>query len=111
MIALVVVGSTAAIAAPTNDEFTAAVAVDTLPFSTTLDTTDATWSPTDPTNCSSNGSVWYSYAPSSTTRIQADTFGSGYDTVLSAWTGSQDSHRDRRHHLLLHDRPLLRHRI
>ncbi|MFG3577199.1 PKD domain-containing protein [Micromonospora chersina] len=91
VVALVVGGPTAAFAQPTNDDFTAAVAMEGLPFTTTLDTSDATWDPSDPAECSTNGSVWYSFTPTSNMRIQADTFGSNYDTVLSAWTGSQGS--------------------
>ncbi|WP_123809620.1 PKD domain-containing protein [Micromonospora globispora] len=89
--ALVAAGPTAAFAAPTNDDFSAAVAIDSLPFNTTLDTSEATWDPTDPAQCSSNGSVWYSFTPTSDMRIKADTIGSGYDTVLSAWTGDAGS--------------------
>jgi len=33
--------------------------------------------------------VWFAYTPSSNVQIDADTFGSSYDTVLSAWTGTQ----------------------
>jgi hypothetical protein len=36
-----------------------------------------------------SGSVWFAYTPSSGVTINADTFGSSYDTVLSAWTGTQ----------------------
>lgn len=91
VMALVVTGPTAAFAAPTNDDFTAATVVESLPFTTTLDTSEATWDSSDPSECYSNGSVWYSFTPTSDMRIKADTFGSNYDTVLSAWTGSQGS--------------------
>lgn len=91
VMALLVAGPTAAFAAPTNDDFSAAVAIDSLPFSTTLDTTDATWDPSDPSDCHSNASVWYSFTPTSDMRIKANTFGSNYDTTIGVWTGSQGS--------------------
>ena len=80
-----------AFAAPVNDDFASATVITSLPFSTTEDTTAATWDPSDPSSCSSNGSVWLSFTPSSDMQLEADTFGSTYDTVLSAWTGSQGS--------------------
>ncbi|MET8834668.1 PKD domain-containing protein [Micromonospora sp. NPDC004540] len=92
VIALLAGGQTGAFAAPTNDDYSAATAVETLPFTTTVDTTGATTGPTDPTTCSNNGSVWFSYTPPTSMRIQADTFGSDYDTVLSAWSGGPGSY-------------------
>lgn len=74
-----------------NDSFASATVISSLPFSTTEDTTQATWDPTDPSGCSSNGSAWFSFTPSSDMQLEADTFGSNYDTVLSAWTGTQGS--------------------
>jgi len=88
-LALLLVAAPAALAQPTNDDFADATVVTTVPFSVTEDTTQATYDPTDPFGCSSNGSVWFAYTPSSDATIVADTFGSSYDTVLSAWTGSQ----------------------
>ncbi len=72
-----------------NDGFAAATVITSLPFSTSEDTSQATSDPSDPAGCSSNGSVWFSFTPSSDMRLEADTFGSNYDTVLSAWTGTQ----------------------
>ncbi|MEV4543333.1 PKD domain-containing protein [Micromonospora echinaurantiaca] len=90
-IALVVGTQTAAVAAPTNDDYSAAIAVESLPFTTTIDTSAATSDETDPTGCYNNGSVWFSFTPTRDMRIQADTIGSDYDTALSAWTGDQGS--------------------
>ena len=72
-----------------NDSFTGATVITSLPFSTTEDTSQATSDPSDPANCSNSGSVWFSFTPSSDMQLEADTFGSNYDTVLSAWTGTQ----------------------
>jgi PKD repeat protein len=74
-----------------NDSFAGATVIASLPFSTTEDTSQATSDPSDPPGCSSNGSVWFSFTPQSDMHLQADTFGSNYDTELSAWTGTQDA--------------------
>ncbi|MGY0003131.1 PKD domain-containing protein [Micromonospora sp. I033] len=87
MIALLAAGQTAAFAAPTNDDYSAAIAVETIPFTTTIDTSGATTGPTDPPVCSNKGSVWFTVTPERDGLLQADTIGSDYDTVLSAWTG------------------------
>jgi PKD repeat protein len=84
-----VFGGTALAASPPNDDFDQARAVGALPFSDTVDTTDATAAFDDPTDCTNNGSVWYKFNPSSDVLLQADTFGSNYDTVLSVYTGSR----------------------
>jgi hypothetical protein len=78
-------------ASPSNDDFDAAVAIDALPFHTTQATVDATSAADDPISCTNNGSVWFSFTPTTNQTISADTFGSGYDTVLSAYTGSRGS--------------------
>lgn len=76
---------------PANDDFDAAVVVDQLPFTTSTSTAEATTTADDPTNCSYNGSVWYSFTPDQDMTVVADTAGSDYDTVLSAYTGSRGS--------------------
>jgi len=91
MAALTVAAPTAAFAQPANDSFSSPVAVTGLPFTTTVDTTEATADPTDPTGCSANGSVWFTFTPATDMRLQVDTVGSDYDTVLSAWTGGPGS--------------------
>jgi PKD repeat protein len=88
-LALVLVAAPTALAQPANDDFGNATVISSVPFSTTEDTTQATFDPSDPSGCSNNGSVWFAFTPPSNTVIQADTFGSDYDTVLSAWTGTQ----------------------
>ncbi|MET8837441.1 PKD domain-containing protein [Micromonospora sp. NPDC004540] len=87
VIALLATGQTAAFAAPANDDYSAAIAVEAVPFTTTIDSSGATTGPTDPTTCSNKGSVWFTVTPERDGRLQADTIGSDYDTVLSAWTG------------------------
>jgi PKD repeat protein len=91
VVATVVVGPTVAYAAPTNDDFGGATAIASLPYTTTQDTSDATSDPSDPASCYNRGSVWFSYTAPADSLIEANTAGSGYDTVLSAWTGTQGS--------------------
>jgi PKD repeat protein len=91
MVVLALAAPNAALAQPPNDDFASATTITSLPFSTTEDTSQATWDPSDPSSCASSGSVWFAFTPSSNMQIDANTFGSSYDTVLSAWTGTQGS--------------------
>jgi hypothetical protein len=77
-------------APPANDDFDAAVAVTAVPFSVTADTTEATRAEDDPQCIGDDGfTVWYDLTLSGTAEIVLDTFGSDYDTTLSAWTGER----------------------
>jgi hypothetical protein len=75
---------------PSNDEITDATEITTFPFSGVIETWDATINPSDPVQrCSaapSANSVWYRLTVPTGGKITADTFGSSYNTVLSAWT-------------------------
>ena len=88
------IGMEAAQAAPpTNDNFANATTVtEPLPFTNSVDTTQATVEATDPA-CAQAGfdpqnTVWYSYTPSTSGFFQANTFGSDYDTTLWVGTGT-----------------------
>lgn len=88
---LAVIGlSGTALAQSSNDDFNSAtVASEPLPFSDFVSTADATTAADDP-DCSGNGpTVWYSYTPSTDGLIEANTFGSDYDTTLSVYTGER----------------------
>ena len=78
-----------------NDDFANARAITALPYTDATNTTTATTESTDPTStCGAgkrNNTVWYKYTPAASGSILVDTFGSNYDTVLSAWTGSPGS--------------------
>jgi len=87
--AVMVVAAPAALAQPTNDDFAGATVIGSVPFSINEDTSSATWDPSDPPDCSSNGSVWFSFTPQTDMQIIADTTGSDYFPSLSAWTGTQ----------------------
>src|SRR3954469_13396876 len=84
----------AALAAPANDDFDSAAAVPSVPFTGTMDATGATYAFDDPMpSCAygDGGSVWYAFTPTqdATISVDADTFGSDYDTTLSVFTGTR----------------------
>lgn len=84
----VFIPSLAQAAVPANDEIGAATAIGSLPFTDTLDTTEATTAAGDP-DCAGNGpTVWYTFTPGADIRLDANTFGSSYDTTISVYTGS-----------------------
>ena len=78
--------------AASNDSCANAVAISAAPFSATLTTSSATTDPSDPAVGCGNGSkgksVWFNFTPPSAGTLTADTFGSNYDTILAAYTGS-----------------------
>jgi hypothetical protein len=75
---------------PTNDvnaEFISA-----LPFIDTINTSEATVSPDDPSTCYVPfNTVWYAGTPGVNKMIEANTFGSDYDTTLTVVAGSPNS--------------------
>ncbi|MDI1447483.1 hypothetical protein [Polyangium sp. 6x1] len=81
---------------PLNDSILAATVIPSLPFNDgpyyTGSATTSTTFPVDPSDnldCSGNGhTVWYSFVASEDARLTANTFGSDYDTTLSAFSGS-----------------------
>ena len=84
--------SRSAIAA-SNDDFDSAIVISRFPFTHALDTTGATMASDDPNmGCGAgvnSNTVWYRFTAPSAGRIRAHTFGSNYDTVLAAFTGSR----------------------
>jgi len=78
------------LAVPANDEFANAVAISTLPFTDNLSTSEATNAADDPENdCVIGGhTVWYQFTPSADMRINANAFGSDYDTGIAVYTGT-----------------------
>jgi hypothetical protein len=71
--------------APANDLATNATVIGSVPF---VVQQDASESHTDgPGGCSNIGSVFFRFRPSTGMRLQADTFGSEYDTVLTVFRG------------------------
>ena len=77
-------------AIPTNDDFANREIIPALPFTDSDNTSEATTAPDDPfADCFGNGpTVWYEFTPSADTRINANTFGSDYDTGIAVYTGT-----------------------
>jgi hypothetical protein len=75
-----------------GDDCAAATLVSNLPYTDSSDTAAATLEATDPTPPCGNGSraksVWYGFTASESVVLAANTFGSGYDTILSVYTGA-----------------------
>jgi hypothetical protein len=79
-------------AIPTNDDFANATVVPGLPFTDAVNTAEATTQASDPTNCiGAAHSVWYTYTADSDGSVSFDTLGSDFDTVVSAYTGTEGS--------------------
>ena len=76
---------TAEAVAPDNDLIENATVISSLPFTETIDTTDA--HADGPRVCGDSGSVFYRYKPSVDARLQVDTLGSDYDTTLQVLRG------------------------
>jgi hypothetical protein len=80
-------------AVPANDDFDNATVITSLPFTNTISTIDATQALDDPVpTCAAGGqgpTVWYAFTPSKNMMIQANTFGSDYDTDLLVYTGTR----------------------
>lgn len=93
-LALPMLGAPAALAAPpSNDGFNSATVIADLPFHDAIDTSQATRAGSDPdcTGANDGHTVWYSFTSSTDVDISANTFGSSYDTTLSAYTGTRTS--------------------
>jgi hypothetical protein len=76
---------------PPNDDFNTPTVIPSMPFTTSENVTNATTAFDDPF-CSGRGqTVWFAFTPTQNIRIEANTFGSNYDTTLSVYTGSRGS--------------------
>jgi hypothetical protein len=74
---------------PPNDDFGSATVVRSIPSTVTEDVTNATVAPDDPFCVTRNQTVWFTFTPTQNIRLEANTFGSNYDTTLSVYTGSR----------------------
>jgi hypothetical protein len=91
LVALLLPTAGAQAAPPGNDDFGAAVAITTLPYTDVVLTNEATSDAADP-NCFGGGrTVWYSFTPTEPGRISVDTLESNYDTTLGVYTGTKGS--------------------
>jgi hypothetical protein len=76
---------------PANDDYANAAVIVTLPFTDeNLDTTAATAPPDDPSSSCGipSNTVWYAGTAGVDKVVEANTFGSNYDTILIVATGS-----------------------
>jgi len=93
VIALLLVAPAAA-APPANDTYGGAAAISALPYSATLDTTQATADAADTSanaDCGApapEASVWYSFTPTAATGVSVDVSGSSYSAGVIVVTGS-----------------------
>ena len=73
-----------------GDEFPGSV-IENLPFDATVNTSTAGLDPGEPEpSCAGIGAtLWYAYTPSATATLQANTFGSDFDTVLAVYEGEE----------------------
>jgi PKD domain-containing protein len=87
-LAIAIAGVTPALAAaPANDDFGSATVIGSLPFSDSVDNTEATEEPGEPNSCSSRRqSVWYKFMATSNAVIRADMDGSSFsDTSFTVY--------------------------
>jgi hypothetical protein len=88
---------TSAPAAPSHNDFDAAIDIGTIPYNHTVDVSGATRASDDPavpSPCNLDpgmATVWYKYTAIANTNMVLDTFGSDYDTYLAVWSGSRGS--------------------
>lgn len=96
-VAALVLVAPAAAAPPANDTFAGAVTISALPFSATVDTTEATTDADDANanaNCgapATGASVWYAFTPAASTGVSVDVSASSYSAGVIVVTGSPGS--------------------
>lgn len=80
-----------ALAAPANDDFTAATEITALPFRTTVDTTGATRATDDPWACGTRGdsSVWLRYTAPTAGIVRLSVRSNGKTPVFAVYTGAR----------------------
>jgi len=74
---------------PANDDFDQPTAVPSIPFTASEDVSTATMADDDPFCGGRNQTVWFAFSPHANMRVEANTFGSNYDTTLSVYTGGR----------------------
>lgn len=76
---------------PPNDDFNSPTVIPSMPFTVSENVTNATAAPDDPFCVGRTQTVWFAFTPTQNIRIEANTFGSNYDTTLSVYTGTRGS--------------------
>lgn len=82
---LVLPGSAAAAAPPPNDHVANATIVTSVPFTDTVDTSEATFFGEPGTFFNAGYTVWYSFTPSEFLAVEVNTVGTNYDTLLEVY--------------------------
>jgi PKD repeat protein len=80
--ALVFLVAPTALAQPANDDFANAAVVPSLPFSASVDISQATIEPEEPVGCGAQQSVWYAITPATDAVLQIDTNESGFSDPM-----------------------------
>lgn len=78
---------------PPNDDFNNATVAPSIPFTMAENITNATVAPDDPFCITRNQTVWFAFTPTVNARLEANTFGSNYDSTLSVYTGTRGALR------------------
>ncbi|QUQ68695.1 PKD domain-containing protein [Kutzneria sp. CA-103260] len=78
-------------APPSNDDFDTATTISALPFTSTMDTTQATKASDDPISCyySGSGSEWFDYTAPADGIVMASATTAGTRPLISAYTGAR----------------------
>lgn len=74
---------------PPNDDFNTPTVIPSMPFTVSENVSNATTAPDDPFCSGRTQTVWFAFTATQNMRIEANTFGSNYDTTLSVYTGSR----------------------
>jgi Putative Ig domain len=74
---------------PPNDDFNNPTVATAIPFAASENVSNATVAPDDPFCITRNQTVWFAFTPTQNIRLEANTFGSNYDTTLSVYTGTR----------------------
>jgi hypothetical protein len=84
------VPATASAAPPSNDDFANATVVSSLPFSDSVDVTDATSQAGEPicTSPPDSRSAWYDYTPAADQTVRLQATGQSSSTTLAVYTGA-----------------------
>ena len=88
LVLLLVTAAPALAAPPGNDDPGSPVPITTLPFTETLDTTEATSQSEEPTSCNYGRAVWYVYTAPEQIRLGLNTVGSDYPAGVAVFKGS-----------------------
>jgi hypothetical protein len=77
---------------PPNDDIDNATMITAIPFTARQDVVNATVAPDDPPCFNARSqTIWFAFTPTQNIKLEANTFGSDYDTALSVYSGRRGS--------------------